>query len=266
MRNARIEIDRIAFIQRVQLRPDLDFQFSLDHKQKFYAVVLMDLQVLRPDRLKFREERIQFSFGRNEIQALEEVRILLRSRTLRKFLSLRLPHNPDEVLLVFIGEEELQSNAKHHGNAQQRRQRREQLPALQFREQRRGKPSVFPKFHQTQLLLQPKPADLFPDLVRLQSMNNRLVDQRSTPTGKNLTSNPIKVICSRFNLVVALPSSWATFRDYVRPRWAQHRELESKVDIPLLPSIFCFQQLRPCNPAKSLDLNDLILKYRLHCT
>src|ERR1044071_6609261 len=78
-----------------------------------------------------------------------------------------LSSNRNQRAVLSLDEKVFEAEAEHHRDTQQRRQRREQVPPLDLRQQRRRQAGMLPELHQAELLLQTERAEFRSDLVAL---------------------------------------------------------------------------------------------------
>src|SRR5690349_2891790 len=110
--------------------------------------MLVRLELFRSNILKFSEEGTQLALRSPIIQALEVVRHVVCTRTLRKAHSLFLAHQAYNPALALVGEEVIQPHPEDHGNAQECGQSGKQLSPLELGKQGSGKPRMLAQFDQ----------------------------------------------------------------------------------------------------------------------
>jgi hypothetical protein len=148
-------------------------QNALDDVDEFDARVLVRPQLLPRHRPKLGVVAVEAPLGRRVIERSERVGGLARARALGQCDALALARDRDERFFARPGEEELQADTEDERNPEQRRQRREETAALDFREQRRRQPGVLAQVDEADLLLQPERPDLGADAVVIQSVLQR---------------------------------------------------------------------------------------------
>jgi len=79
--------------------------------------MMVQASLSRPERLKLGVIGVQLALYCGEVQRFEVERNITPIRPLWKTLALGPTHDPDDVPLLVVREEVLQSNAEHQGDA-----------------------------------------------------------------------------------------------------------------------------------------------------
>src|SRR6185312_4456807 len=135
-------------------------QFALKKMNELDTLMHMRFAVGRRLGEKFRQVGLKFSVTKSQIQAGQVVTVIARRIQRKRLLLVLFSRNGDDTLSELILKEMVESDIKHHGDAQECGQGRNKPAVFNFRQQGGRKAGAFTKLRQAHTATQAKGSQL----------------------------------------------------------------------------------------------------------